>query len=258
MVKNQRELMPRIGTLKLYHMLQQKGIRMGRDALYRLLKENDLLLKPPKRLVVRTTQASHRAWLFKNLIKDRSILKPNQVWVADITYIRIKDGFAYLSLLTDAYSRRIVGWALHPTLHTEGCLNALSMAMATLSWRELKGIIHHSDRGCQYCSKEYVKILRTAQIKISVTQKGDPYENALAERVNGILKTEWLNLDEFDSFSQAQNRIREVVFLYNTKRLHMSHDFKTPDQVHYKGKRTAKKELKETPVNSFSTTFVNS
>jgi len=234
LIRDERELQPRMGTRKLYHLLRHKGIALGRDKLYTLLRENDLLVRPTKRFYVRTTTAGERARLFPNLVKDKSITAPNQVWVSDITYIRIKNGFAYLSLITDAYSRKIVGCCLHPSLDTEGCLNALNQAMGSLSWSELKGIIHHSDRGCQYCSKAYVKVLKAAHMKVSVTQKGDPYENALAERVNGILKAEWINEETYETFDIAKNRISQIIEIYNTRRLHSSIKYKTPQEVHKK------------------------
>lgn len=246
-VRQERELQPRMGTRKLYHFLHYKGIDIGRDKLYRLLRENDLLVRPSKRFYVRTTHADGGAPHYPNLIREKAVTAPNQVWVSDITYIRLEEGFAYLSLITDAYSRKIVGYSLHPSLDTEGCLNALNMAMGSLSWSELKGVIHHSDRGCQYMSKAYVKLLKTAGILVSVTQHGDPYENALAERVNGILKTEWINQESYDHFDMAQKRIKEIILLYNCKRLHSSIGYKPPEEVHrrsYKPKRgTSNKAL---------------
>lgn len=256
-IQGERELLPRIGTRKLYHLLHYKGINIGRDKLYKLLRDNDLLVRPSKRIVIRTTQASRRAYLFRNLVKECFIDWPNQVWVADITYIRLQEGFAYLSLITDAFSRKIIGYCLHSSLDTEGCINALNMAMTTLSWSELNGIIHHSDRGCQYCSKEYVKILRTTKMRVSVTQNGDPYENALAERINGILKTEWINQETFLNLEHAKERIEQIVKLYNTRRLHSAHSYKTPEEIHQKFYRSAKKATKRAAGNSFSAKFVN-
>lgn len=257
-IQQERKLLPRIGTRKLYHLLHYKGIQVGRDYLYRLLRENELLVKPSKRFYVRTTEASRRAALFKDLIAERKPTAPNQIWVSDITYIRLEEGFAYLSLITDAYSRKIVGYHLHPSLDTNGCLNALSKAMSSVEWSRLKGVIHHSDRGCQYCSHAYVKMLRTAGIKISVTQNGDPYENALAERVNGILKTEWINQETYKDYSQACHRIEEIVLLYNNRRLHMSCNYQTPENVHQlKRVKSAKKASKKNNVNFLETSFVN-
>lgn len=257
MVETERRELPRMGTRKLYHLLQHKGVKVGRDYLYRLLREHDLLVKPSKRFYVKTTQASRRAYGFKNLIEGISPVAPNQIWVADITYIRLKEGFAYLSLITDAFSRKIVGHHLHPTLDTDGCLNALSKAMSQVCWADLKGIIHHSDRGTQYCSKAYLRMLRLAKIRVSVTQKGSPYENALAERVNGILKAEWINQETYKDYNQAYKRIEEIIILYNTKRLHASCNYQTPDYLHNRMNGKAKKSPKKESENSFRTNFVN-
>jgi len=250
LVRQERELQPRMGTRKLYHLLCYKGIRIGMDRLYKLLRENDLLVRPGKRIYVRTTQSSRHWRGYSNLIKELCITAPNKVWVADITYIRLKEGFAYLSLLTDAYSRKIVGHSLHPTLETDGCLNALSRAMASVCWPELRGIIHHSDKGCQYCSKAYVKVIRAAGMRVSMTQNGDPYENALAERVNGILKTEWINQEEYTDFKAASERIDQIVELYNTRRLHSAIAYRTPSEVHQKAytHTTKKARLKQQNV----------
>lgn len=253
-IRDERELQPRMGTRKLYHLLHYKGVAIGRDKLYRLLRENDLLVRPTKRFYVRTTHADARSRLFPNLVQGKVVTAPNQVWVSDITYIRLKEGFAYLSLITDAYSRKIVGYSLHPSLDTEGCLNALNMAMGSLSWSELKGIIHHSDRGCQYMSKAYVKLLKTAKMLVSVTQNGDPYENALAERVNGILKTEWINQESYDDFEMAQKRLHEIILLYNCRRLHSSIGYKPPEEVHrrsYKKRKNPGREDSNTVIGQF-------
>ena len=218
-----------------------------------------MLVRPSKRIVIRTTQASRRAYLFRNLVKECFIDWPNQVWVADITYIRLQEGFAYLSLITDAFSRKIIGYCLHSSLDTEGCINALNMAMTTLSWSELNGIIHHSDRGCQYCSKEYVKILRTAKMRVSVTQNGDPYENALAERINGILKTEWINQETFLNLEHAKERIEQIVKLYNTRRLHSAHSYKTPEEIRAEESVILTEELEEElrKLQNFCPIFLN-
>lgn len=214
LIRQERALQLRMGSRKRYHFLHYKGIRIGRDKLYALLREHQMLIRPTKRLYVKTTQACSRYRLFPNLVKDRASTAPNQVWVSDITYIRLRKGVAYLCLITDAYSRKIVGYCLHPSLDTEGCVNALNMAMGSLSWSALKGIVPHSDRGSQYMSKTYVKLLNTAEMRVSVTQKGDPYENAPAERVNG----EWINGEEYEHFERAQKRIAQIILLYNSRR----------------------------------------
>lgn len=256
-VRDEREALPRLGTRKLHHLLHQRKIFIGRDKLYRLLRDHDLLVRPRKRYVARTTFASHRAHRYKNLIEGLEITRPNQVWVADITYIRLKEGFAYLSLLTDAYSRKIVGHALHPNLETDGCINALNQAIGTLCWSQLRGIIHHSDRGSQYCSKQYVKLLKNAAMNISVTQNGDPYENAIAERINGILKTEWIDQERYDDFTQAKERIDQIILLYNVRRPHTALKYKTPEQVHGVSATKRKKATSLDEESLFRNNFVN-
>ena len=170
-----------------------------------------------------------------NLIKGMKIEHPNQVWVSDITYVEIYENgvrsFAYLSLITDVCTHEIVGWALHDTLDTEGPLRALKMAIANYGEYGLKGLIHHSDRGCQYCSQDYVNILKQYGIRISMTDKGDPYENAIAERVNGILKTEWLYQMRLTSLKAARETIGGIIHIYNEQRPHMSVGMLTPKQA---------------------------
>ena len=162
-------------------------------------------------------------------------MRPNQVWVSDITYVEICENaerfFAYLSLVTDAYTHEIVGWALHDTLDTEGPLRALKMAIANYGGYGLNGLIHHSDRGCQYCSQDYVNVLKQYNIRISMTDKGDPYENAIAERVNGILKTEWLYQLRLTSLKTARETIEDIVRVYNEQRPHLSVGMLTPMQA---------------------------
>lgn len=188
-----RSSLPRIGTRKLYYLLkpqlQEHHIDVGRDYLFELLAINKLLIRTRKRKIV-TTQSNHWMRKYSNLIKQLQINSSGQLWVSDITYIRLINGFAYLSLITDAYSRKIVGYNLRKDLSGEGCLIALQMALSTRT-RPLQPLIHHSDRGTQYCSKSYVEKLKENNIAISMTEAGDPYENALAERVNGILKSEF-------------------------------------------------------------------
>ncbi len=165
------------------------------------------------------------------MIKDLEPVRSNQLYVSDITYIRLKAGFAYLSLITDAYSRKIVGHKLHKDLSRDGCIYALQTSLANLP-EKLEDIIHHSDRGVQYCSDEYVQILSSNSFKISMTENGDPRENAIAERVNGILKDEF-NIDEtFDNFGQAEQRINQSIETYNNIRPHLSINNQTPAEVH--------------------------
>ncbi len=229
-----RELMPRIGTKKLLILLEKDiklhGIKIGRDNFFSFLRENNLLISK-KRKYTKTTNSFHRYYKYPNLIKDFEPMRSNQLYVSDITYIRLKSGFAYLSLITDAYSRKIVGHKLHKDLSRDGSIYALQTALANLP-EKTENIIHHSDRGVQYCSDEYVQILMSNRFNISMTENGDPLENAIAERVNGILKDEF-NIDEtFDNFQQAEQRVNKSIETYNNLRPHSSIDNQTPAEVH--------------------------
>jgi transposase InsO family protein len=190
-----------------------------------------MLVKRRKKYTV-TTHSKHWMKKYPNLISGFNFKKPNRLWVSDITYIPVADSYAYLSLITDAFSRKILGYCLFQSLSAEGSVKALEMAL-TDSSTNFQGLIHHSDRGVQYCSKEYVDLLKTNSIRISMTENGDPYENALAERVNGILKDEWLSLERFDSFQQAKERINQVIKIYNEQRPHLSCGMKTPAKMHH-------------------------
>jgi transposase InsO family protein len=234
MVAMIRRELPRIGTPKLYHMLkkplQVHHIKMGRDSLHRLLCENNLIIKPRRRYVV-TTDSRHWMKKYPNLIKDLVVNESEQLWVSDITYIQVAEGFDFLSLITDAYSKQIMGFCLHPTLHAEGSINALKMALAQKNKHDIRHI-HHSDRGIQYCCNDYVKILNTAELEISMTENGNPYENAIAERVNGILKYEFSLNREFADHTQALETVQRSIRAYNQLRPHMSCNYLTPVQAH--------------------------
>lgn len=226
--------MPRIGTPKLSYLLadafKKHDIKMGRAGLNDLLAANGMLVRQKKRKP-KTTNSNHRYRRYQNLIKDLEIFRPDQVWVCDITYITVESKFAYLSLITDAYSKMIVGYNLYPTLESKGALKALEMALG--SWDcSIRQLIHHSDRGVQYCCDDYTNILSNARISISMTQKGDPYENAIAERVNGILKSEFGLSGVFKSFEQAEVLIAESISTYNKQRPHASCDYLIPEQAH--------------------------
>ena len=229
-----RRELPRIGTPKLYYMLkkplQDHHIKMGRDSLHRLLCDNGLTIRPKRRYVV-TTDSNHWMKKYPNLVKDLVVSESEQEWVSDITYIQVADGFEFLSLITDAYSKQIMGFCLHPTLQAEGSINALKMA---LGQKYKQGIrhIHHSDRGVQYCCNDYVTILKAAGIEISMTENGDPYENAMAERVNGILKCEFGLNREFTDHAQALETVQRSIRAYNQLRPHLSLNFLTPVQAH--------------------------
>lgn len=233
LVAEVRRDLPRIGVPKLLHMLQDSfaahGIKLGRDGLYTLLGSRGLLIRRRKRKP-RTTDSNHPYRMYPNLIKDLMLTAPGQLWVSDITYLRLSHGFCYLSIITDAYSRKIVGYKLHPTLHSQGATDALIMAAA--DQKRTSGLIHHSDRGVQYCCADYVQMLEQYSIRISMTENGDPYENALAERVNGILKQEF-GLDQtFPSLAAAADAVSDAVYRYNQLRPHASCDYKTPVAAH--------------------------
>jgi len=237
-VRELRMVQPKVGGRKLYlHLVEpllRHGIKIGRDALFDLLRKQGMLVRRRKRKHI-TTDSNHPYRKYPNLIKLFIPLKANELWVSDITYIETKEGFIYLSIITDAYSHKIVGWCLNETLETKGPLLALKMA---LEQRKTKHpLIHHSDRGVQYCCHEYTNLLNsiTNPIKISMTENGDPYENALAERVNGILKGEFMPL-ALDSKYHARELIGQSITTYNEVRLHSSINFMTPNQAHlYEG-----------------------
>lgn len=168
---------------------------------------------------------------YSNLIRELEILRPEQLWVSDITYIRLANEFAYLSLITDAYSRKIVGFSLRKDLSSEGCITALQMALEHRKYPHQQ-IIHHSDRGSQYCSKEYVELLNDNQIAISMTENGDPYENALAERVNGIIKSEFKLYGSSLGLEETRELVARSIYSYNHLRPHASCDYLTPQEAH--------------------------
>jgi transposase InsO family protein len=203
---------------------------MGRDAFFDLLQASNLLVRRKKRKIY-TTQSFHWYRKYPNKIKGLTPNGPNQIWVSDITYWKINCGYVYISLITDAYSRKIVGYNLADTLDAIETTQALKNALGDLQKKPI-GLIHHSDRGLQYCSSGYVKLLKDHQIEISMTENGDPYENALAERVNGILKEEYLYDYSVDSLDQARLVLDFVIKIYNTERPHLSCSYKTPEFVH--------------------------
>lgn len=226
--------MPRIGGKKLHLLirpqLEELGIKLGRDCFFDYLRENNLLVKPKKNYT-KTTHSNH--WMRKhpNLLKDYTPKSAEEVFVSDITYVKSAQGVHYLSLVTDAYSRRIMGYELSNEMKATDVVKALDMAVAQRLY--CKDSIHHSDRGLQYCSERYQMKLNESGIKPSMTDGYDCYQNALAERVNGILKQEFLlyecrNIDELKQF------VEESIFIYNEMRPHMSLGMKTPNQVHKK------------------------
>ena len=233
---------PRIGGRRLHHMLQafMQGhqLQMGRDVFFKLLFDSGLLVRKRKRRKPATTDSFHRYKKYKNLVKEFVHVASNQLWVSDITYITLKNCFAYLSLITDAYSRKIVGFYLSKSLGASGSIKALKMALNNNS--NLQSIIHHSDRGVQYCCNDYVRILKNKKIKISMTENSDPLENAIAERVNGILKDELLQ-EVYGDFTAAQESIAKAISVYNHLRPHSSISYKTPAEVHYSNDKVERK-----------------
>jgi len=229
-----REEQPLIGVRKLHYMLVQPfadhHIKMGRDKLFTLLKRHNLLQKRKNNGAI-TTYSYHRFKKYKNLLSDLVVVRAENLWVCDITYIRLSSGFCYLSLITDGYSRKIVGYHLGKTLSTGDCLVALKMAISSRQSLDRK-LVHHSDRGIQYCSDHYVNTLVEHHITISMTQSGDPRENAIAERVNGILKHEFLLHQTFATYEQALVSIHKAIDTYNYRRPHASCDYLTPSMAH--------------------------
>jgi transposase InsO family protein len=228
-----RKHQKRLGTRKLLHemqgFLEAHNFQIGRDAMFNLLAERGLLITKRKRRGCITTLSKHRFKKYPNIIKDFIPIAPNQLWVSDITYIHLSDDFAYLSLITDAYSHKIVGFYLSEDLSAKGPLKALKMALTGNP--DCENLIHHSDRGVQYCCDEYVKLLQSNNFKISMTENGDPLENPLAERVNGILKSELLE-EVFVDFKIAQQAIAVACSTYNHLRPHGSIDNLKPVEAH--------------------------
>lgn len=232
LVQSVRKEMPRIGGRKLHHMLGRELaiIGVGRDRLFDILRANHMLILPPRSYHV-TTNSHHRFRKYKNLIAGMTVTRPEQVWVSDITYIGNRSSHLYLALVTDAYSKKIVGYDLSESLGADGAIRAIKMAHANRQYPE-EELIHHSDRGIQYCSDEYQKLLRRYKIIPSMTESYDPYANAVAERVNGILKQEFL-LEELNlPFDMMKKAVRESVDIYNNRRPHCSCGYNTPEWTH--------------------------
>ena len=232
----ERKQLPRIGTRKVYHLIKEdlrdQGVKFGRDKLFDLMRLYGLQIKPRKRYT-QTTMSKH--WLRKwpNIIKGKTAKHKDEVWVSDITYIKTEEGNCYLNMITDAYSRKVMGYAVEDNMETESMIEALKMAV-THRKDPLKPTIHHSDRGLQYCSKEYALMTTENNIVLSMTENGDPYENALAERMNRTIKEEFGMDRKMKSKEQVKKLVGESIFLYNQKRPHLALQMKTPDQVYYK------------------------
>lgn len=234
LVRRERECQVRLGTRKLYHLLKPQlkkaGVRIGRDRMFEELRKRGLLLEPLRAQNPQTTQSYHNLPVFKNLIKDLEVTAPNQVWVSDITYLRTRESFVYLALITDKYSRKIVGWHAGDSLEAVGCIRALERALAQLP--EGNRPIHHSDQGSQYCCHQYVDRLQESGLQASMTETNHCAENALAERMNGILKQEYGLGSELASKATAYRAVQQGVELYNTRRPHGALNNRTPADVH--------------------------
>ncbi len=241
--------MPKLGGRKLYYLLKDELsiLKVGRDKLFRILRANHMLIKPKKRYHI-TTDSHHRFRKHKNLVSTLEIEKPGLVWVSDITYVGTRTNPSYLALITDAYSKKIVGYNVSNSLAVEGSLKALEMALDS---RVYKGcpLIHHSDRGLQYCSNEYQKIMKQHNIKPSMTEKYDPYENAIAERVNGILKQEFDIARNIQNLDLKKKLIKNAINIYNNQRPHLSNQMLTPIQMH-RQQKLKRKQYKSKKLNN--------
>lgn len=249
-----RKEMPRIGGRKLFYLLkpvlEKSNISIGRDKLFDLLRDECLLVKKRRNYAI-TTRSYHRFRKHPNRIKEKTITQPEQVWVSDMTYVKCKEGNLYLNLITDAYSKKIMGYDLADNMKTESSIKALKRAIKNREYCKRR-LIHHSDRGFQYCSTEYTNTLATNQIDISMTTKYDPYENAIAERVNGILKDEFYISDDRLSKQEAIEVVKRSIQVYNEKRPHMSCHYLTPNQAHQYGQYDLRKWSKKNYNNSMN------
>lgn len=233
LVREVRKSQPRMGVNKVHtrisDTMKKSRVYIGRDRFYDLLRESDLFVpKLPK--APRTTNSRHSLPIYSNKIKDLDVDGSRQVWVSDITYIRIEDGFVYLSLIMDFYSKMIVGYHCSDTLEARGCCQALAMAISSLQNNER--VIHHSDRGTQYCSHEYTNMLKEKNFQISMTEKNHCAENCYAERLNGTIKQEFGLGNTFKNIAQVEKTISQAVYLYNYERPHYSLGLKVPAEVH--------------------------
>ena len=233
-----RARQPRIGVRKLYQLLtpqfEQLDLQLGRDTLFDLLRDHGLLIASSKR-GHRTTCANHRFYRYPNRIIDLVVDRIHQVFVADITYLQTLDGFVYLGLVTDLFSRKIVGFDVSDSLSVEGALSACKMAIKPVTKADV--LIHHSDRGVQYCCHAYTQLLHSHGVQLSMTQNGDVYQNAVAERVNGILKIDFLLNHTFNSIHQATANAKQSISIYNNERPHLSLGYQTPQAVYQKSQK---------------------
>lgn len=234
-IKNIRQCHPALGGRKLYELLHpfmmEHGIKMGRDALFELLAQHRLLIKRRKR-VIATTQSYHRFLKYPNIIRNIELTHTNQLWVSDLTYYKIKNKPVYISFIMDAYSKKILGYQLAENMEAIHTQKALKMALKNNPLPAAHNLIHHSDRGTQYCCDEYIKILKKRNIQISMTENGDPLENAIAERLNGIIKEEYLEHYQYKTIQELQCKLDQSVNYYNNQRPHLSCTMMTPGHVH--------------------------
>jgi transposase InsO family protein len=241
-----RKTLPKTGTRKLYQYLKpkmvQENIKMGRDAINDLLRIRGMLIKKTKRYFI-TTDSNHFFYKSPNLLTELNIKHSEQVFVSDITYVKTDQGHAYLALVTDAYSRKIMGWSLQDNMKVSMVKEALHMAYKNCIFNH-KSIIHHSDRGIQYCCPDYSQYAENKGFTLSTTQQYDPYENAIAERINGILKYEFGLKNKLKSIEIAQKMTKEAVDLYNNLRMHWSLDLKNPQEVHLQYNKQENKNYK--------------
>lgn len=244
------------GGIKLYNELKsemiKQNINIGRDKFYRFLRLNNLLI-PKRKNYVTTTNSNHIFRKYKNIVKDKVPTRPEQLWVSDITYIKTENGHNYLAIVTDAYSKQIMGYKLDNHMKTSLCKDALDMAIKNRKYPNKK-IIHHSDRGFQYCNPKYTQFAENNGIIMSMTEQYDPYENAVAERINRTLKYEYGLLETIKNTEIAQKITKQAVYIYNNLRTHFSLDLRKPKEVHlnpnikYKSYRKNKRNLTELKI----------
>lgn len=234
LAERERKQLPRLGGKKIYYnikpFIDQAELKVGRDKLFSILKFYDMLIKP-KRRYTQTTMSRHWLRKYPNIVKGLPIERSEQVWVSDITYIKTDEGNCYLNLVTDAYSRKIMGYSIADSMDTEAMIKAFEMGLKNRKYPDSK-LIHHSDRGLQYCSKEYVSLSNKNGVLISMTEQSDPYENALAERMNRTLKEEFGLGEKIISKQVAKELTEQAIQLYNNQRPHLSLKMKTPEMVH--------------------------
>lgn len=240
-----RQEQPRIGTRKLHYILKSE-LGVGRDKLFEILRKEQMLIIK-RRKYLKTTNSKHWMRTYADSSKQVQLKEPEQLWVADITYLSTQEEPIYLHLVSDAYSKQIMGHTVSRDLKAESTVKALQMALNRRIYRS-RDLLHHSDRGLQYCSKLYIDELRRNNCQISMTQDGSPYDNAVAERINGILKDEFYCDEKFDSFEQVKKHVEQSIMIYNNKRPHLSCSMLTPREMHQQNTLPVKKWNKKTSL----------